>query len=112
MDVRGHKNVIADNVVTGNGEDGIDLIDVEGNRVDNNVAATNADEGIEVAGKANTVSGNTVNDNAEFGIQVVGKRNKTLSNNASGSGAGVDITGTCRGNVWKDNVAVASDCGD
>jgi parallel beta-helix repeat protein len=113
MDVRGHKNVIADNVVTSNGEDGIDLIDVKGNRVENNVAANNADEGIEVAGKANTVSGNTVNDNAEFGIQVVGKRNKTLNNDVSGSGAGPDITGTCKGNVWKDNiVAVTSDCVD
>ncbi len=113
MDVRGHKNLIAGNVVTGNGEDGIDLIDVNGNRVQDNVSANNLDEGIEVAGKANKVTGNTVNDNAEYGIQVVGKRNKTLSNNVHGSGAGADITGTCKGNVWKDNVVgVASECVD
>ena len=113
MDVRGHKNLIAGNVVTGNGEDGIDLIGVKGNRVQDNVAANNLDEGIEVAGKANTVSGNTVDDNADYGIQVVGKRNKTLGNDVRGSGAGPDITGTCKGNVWKDNiVAVASECVD
>lgn len=78
-----------------------------------NVTAGNLDEGIEVAGKANTITGNTVNDNAEYGIQVVGKRNKTPSNNVSGSGAGSDIVGTCKGNVWKDNiVGTPSDCVD
>lgn len=111
MNVRGHKNLIAGNVVTGNGEDGIDLIDVKGNKIQDNVAADNLDEGIEVDGKANTISGNTVDGNASFGIFVAGKRNKTLANDVRGSGAGPDISGTCKGNVWKDNVVgVTSEC--
>ena len=102
------ENLIADNLVSGNGSDGIALTDTSGDPQDNAVernrvgtdangavAIPNGGRGITVSGRRNTIGpGNVASGNGQQGIQIVtatGDENRVVGNfvgtNAAGTGA-------------------------
>lgn len=123
----GPRNVIDDNVVTGNGLDGISLFArTHGNRVTDNTVEDNGfngavpGDGIRVFGFRSLIAGNHVFDNALDGISV-GRRgiappgalpapnardNRILDNVTGGNGR-VDLYDSnpdCDNNIWEGNV--------
>ena len=123
----GPRNVIDNNVVTGNGLDGISLFGrTHGNRVTNNVVEANGfngavqGDGIRVFGFRNLIADNRVFDNALDGISVGrrgiappgslpapnGRDNRILDNVTGGNGR-VDLYDSnpdCDNNIWQGNV--------
>jgi parallel beta-helix repeat protein len=98
LDQQSSANLIAANVVRGNGHNGIQISFSHRNVITGNQAEGNAGTGGIALGGAedNLVAANTSTGNAAFGISVEGARNRVIgntarSNGAAGVGAGIVV---------------------
>lgn len=106
--VTGDNNRIVGNLASNCGDDGIEVLDGDGNTINGN-RANNNDDGIKLTGDDNTLRGNTANNNTDDGFECDGECQNTIfqGNTANDNGdEGFDLSvdnSTIRGNTANNN---------
>jgi parallel beta-helix repeat protein len=105
---------VVGNVATGNGDDGIELVEIEGGAtVERNVAGGNGDFGIHVAGATKgRVSGNDASRNVNYGIGIEQSGPVVVASNlAAGNGESGLVLAAAGGTILKENRTLGNDSG-